>query len=184
MKNLDGDAKLKYLAEKINKGEHLTNEDILNLTLVPLISGKESRSERTIKSIELAENISEDTEKLQCLSLLYALFEKFGDSYSKKKFMGVISMTEIGRMLREEGVEEGRVKGRAEGKAEGMAEGKEEGKAEGKAEILIKQLIKKFTTVPKEYRENIKKLPEETIDVIAIEIFDLKDIKELEKYLE
>lgn len=178
MKNLDGDAKLKYLAEKINRGEHLTNEDILTLTLVPLMSGKESRSERTIKSIKLAENISEDTEKLQCLSLLYALFEKFGDSYSKKKFMGVISMTEIGRMLREEGIEEGRAKGREEGKAEG----KEEGKAEGKAEILIKQLIKKFTTVPKEYRDNIKKLPEETIDVIAIEIFDLKDIKELEKY--
>lgn len=41
MKNLDGDAKLEYLAGKINKGEHLTNEDILTLTLVPLMSGKE-----------------------------------------------------------------------------------------------------------------------------------------------
>ena len=110
--------------------------------------------------------IPEATEKLQCLTLLYALFDKFGDSDSKNKFMGVIGMTEIGRMLRDEG----------------KAEGIEEGKAEGKSEILIKLLIKKFKMLPSEYKESIKKLPEETIDVIATDIFDLENLQELEKY--
>ena len=170
MKGLDGDEKLTYLDGKIKNREHLTSSDILTLTLAPLMSGKESRGKRTIKSIELAEKIPEATEKLQCLTLLYALFDKFGDSDSKNKFMGVIGMTEIGRMLRDEG------------KAEGIEEGKAEGKSEGKSEILIKQLIKKFKMLPSEYKESIKKLPEETIDVIATDIFDLENLQELEKY--
>lgn len=71
-------------------------------------------------------------------------------------------MTEIGRML--------------------IEEGKAEGKTTGKTEILIKLLIKKFKSVPNEYKEIIKKLPEETIDVIATDIFDLENVQELEKY--
>ena len=66
---------------------------------------------------------------------------------------------------------------------EAMQEGIKESKAEGKAEILIKLLIKKFKSVPEQYKEKIRKLPEETIDVIATDIFDISDINELEKYL-
>ena len=162
MKELDGDEKLAYLSDKINNREHLTSADILTLTLAPLMHGKESSGKRAIKSIDLAEKIPETAEKLQCVALLYAFLDKFGDSDSKKKFMGVISMTEIGKMIREEG--------------------KAEGKAEGKTEMLIKLIIKKLKDMPNEYKENIKKLPEETIDVIAADIFDLKSLQELEKY--
>ena len=166
MKNLNGDEKLEYLREKISKGEKLTGEDILTLTFLPLMRSKKNKSDVTIESIELAERIPESNEKLQCLTLLYALFDKFGDEISKKKFKEVVGMTEIGKMIREEGIKEG-IK---------------EGKAEGKSEILIKLLIKKFKSVSEEYKEKIRKLPEETIDVIATDIFDLEDIKDVEKY--
>jgi len=166
MKNLNGDEKLEYLREKISKGEKLTGEDILTLTFLPLMRSKKNKSDVTIESIELADRIPESNEKLQCLTLLYALFDKFGDEVSKKKFKEVVTMTEIGKMIREEGIKEG-IK---------------EGKAEGKSEILIKLLIKKFKSVSEEYKEKIRKLPEETIDVIATDIFDLGDIKDVEKY--
>lgn len=128
--------------------------------------GKENRSKRTLDSIELAGKIPEENDKLQCLSLLYALFDKFGDELSKIKFKEMISVTEIGKMLREDGLKEGLKKG----------------KEEGKTEILIKQLIKKFKVLPEEYKDKLKSLPEETIDIIATEIFDLEDLKELNKY--
>lgn len=79
----------------------------------------------------------------------------------------VFGMTEIGRMIREDGIREG----------------KEEGKAEGKAEMLITLLTKRFNKIPIEYVEKIMKLPQTTIDVIATEIFDLNSISDLEKYL-
>lgn len=166
MKNLNGDEKLEYLRSKINKGEHFTAEDILTLSFIPLMSGKESRSSRALESIELADKMPESNEKLQCLTLLYALFEKFGDELSIKKFKEVISMTEIGKMIRDEGIKEG-IK---------------EGEKKGKAEILIKLLIKKFKSVPQGYKEKINNLPEDTIDVIATDIFDIEKIEDLEKY--
>ncbi|WP_102401383.1 DUF4351 domain-containing protein [Haloimpatiens massiliensis] len=79
-------------------------------------------------------------------------------------------MTEIGKMIRDEAIKEG------------IEEGIKEGKAEGKSDILIRQLIKKFKSVPKEYKEKIKKLPEETIDIIATDIFEIEKIEDVENY--
>lgn len=166
MRELDGDEKLEYLRNKISIGEHLSGKDILTLSFIPLMKGKESKGKRTLESIELAEKIPNNKEKLQCLTILYALFEKFGDDESRERFRRVVSMTEIGRMLIEEG----------------KAKGIEEGKTKGKVEMLIKLLIKKFKIVPDEYKEKIKLLSEDTIDIIATDIFDLENIEELEKY--
>jgi hypothetical protein len=73
MGSLDGDKKLKYIEDKILNKQILTPGDILTLTLVPLMGGKESKSSRTLHSIDLAEKISSSENKLQCLSMLYAL---------------------------------------------------------------------------------------------------------------
>ncbi|WP_434305019.1 DUF4351 domain-containing protein [Clostridium botulinum] len=71
-------------------------------------------------------------------------------------------MTELGKSLIEEGIQKGKEK--------------------GKAELLIKQLMRKFKKVPNEYKEKIKLLPEETIELIATDIFELNSIEELEQY--
>ncbi|MHC1682290.1 MAG: DUF4351 domain-containing protein [Clostridiaceae bacterium] len=158
MKNLNGDEKLEILENKIINNESLTGEDIMSLTLMPLMSGKTTKGERAIKSIELASKIQNEEEKSHCVSMLYALLEKFGDEYSKKRFREVFELTEIGRMIREDGI------------------------TEGKADLLIKQLMKKFKKVPEEYKVKIKNLPSETLELIAIDIFELKAIDELEQY--
>jgi predicted transposase YdaD len=111
--------------------------------------------------------------------MLYALSEKFGDEISKNKLKEVLTVTEIGRMIKEEGLREGELKGELKGKAEGKAEGK----SEGKAELLIRQLTKKFNKVPIDYISKIKVLPEEIIDVIATEIFDFNSIEDIRKFL-
>lgn len=79
-------------------------------------------------------------------------------------------MTELGKSLIQEGIEKG------------IKQGIEKGKEEGKAELLIKQLMKKFKKVPNDYKEKIKILPEETIELIATDIFELNSVEELERY--
>ena len=79
-------------------------------------------------------------------------------------------MTELGRMLIEDGIEKGIEKGRAEGRAE------------GKTETLIKLLIKKFGFLSEEYKSKISNLSKDTIDIILMEIFDIKSMNELDKY--
>jgi hypothetical protein len=67
-------------------------------------------------------------------------------------------MTEVGRMIYEEGIEK------------------------GIAEILIKQLTKKFKIIPEEYKEKIRSLPQDVLEIIGTEIFDINSIDELKKY--
>lgn len=170
MKSLDGDKTKKYLQSKIQDNKKLTKEDILSLTFLPLMKSNISKEERVLESIKMAENINNNEIKLQSLSMLYALLEKFGDKSNLKRFKEVFSMTEIGKMLREDGIKEGK------------EEGKIEGKLEGKAEMLLKLLTKKFNKVPDDYRKILMKLPEERLEIIAIEIFNINDLKEIEKY--
>ena len=87
-------------------------------------------------------------------------------------------MTELGRMLIEDGIEKGRKEGIEKGIEQGIAQGIEK----GKSETLIKLLIKKFGFLSKEYKNKISKLSKETIDIILMEIFDIKSINELDKY--
>lgn len=71
-----------------------------------------------------------------------------------------------------------------EAKGVDFNEGIEKGKEEGKTELLIKMLMKKFKKIPNEYKEKIKTLPEETIELIATDIFELNSIEELERYFQ
>ncbi|WP_315674958.1 DUF4351 domain-containing protein [Clostridium sp. 19966] len=162
MKKLNSDDKYKYLKGKIENNEMLLEEDILNLTFLPLMSGSDSSTERAVKGIELAESIKDKETKMLSLSLLYALFEKFGDTLSKNKLKEVMRLTEIGKMIRDEALKEGETK--------------------GKAEMLIKLLMKKFKKLPDEYKNKIRSLSEDTLETIATDIFDLEKIEDLEKY--
>ena len=162
MKNFNGDAKLQTIGYKVNNNIELTQQDIMTLSFIPLMSSKKTKSEITLESIEIAKNIQDNGDKNNCLMLLYALFDKFGDNVSKKRFKEVVSMTEVGRMIYDEGVEKGIEK--------------------GTAEILIKQLIKKFKIVPDEYKANIRNLPQDVLEVIGTEIFEINSIDELKKY--
>lgn len=65
---------------------------------------------------------------------------------------------------------------------EKIEEGIEKGIEKGKADLLIKLLIKKFKTVPDEYKKKIMTLSQDTIEVIGTEIFDMNSIDELKRY--
>ncbi len=167
MKNLDGDSKLNNIKYKVDNNIELTEQDIITLSFIPLMSSIKSKSEITLESIEIANEIKSNTDKNKCLTLLYALFDKFGDELSKKRFKEVVGMTEVGKMIYNEGKEDGL----------------EEGLEKGKAELLIKQLMKKFKILPDEYKEKIRNLVGDVIEHIGTEIFDMESLEDLKKYL-
>lgn len=166
MSDFDGDSKLKNIKQKVENNIELTEQEIMTLSFIPLMTTRKSKSDITIESLEVAKNINNNKEKNNCLMLLYALFDKFGDEVAKKRFKEVIGMTDVGRMIYEEGIEEGI----------------EKGIEKGKVDLLIRQLIKKFKIVPEEYKKQLIALPQETIEIIGTEIFDMKSVEELKKY--
>lgn len=76
-------------------------------------------------------------------------------------------MTEIGKMIYNDGLQEGM----------------EKGMEKAKSEMLIKQLIKKFNKLPDDYKLKIKRTSNDTLDVLLTEIFDMESINDLDKYL-
>ncbi|MGH4124329.1 MAG: Rpn family recombination-promoting nuclease/putative transposase [Clostridium sp.] len=63
------------------------------------------------------------------------------------------------------------------------SDGIKEGKKEGKTELLITQLKKRFNGLSDYYTVKIRSLPEGVIDQIATDIFDLKKVDDIKKYL-
>lgn len=61
--------------------------------------------------------------------------------------------------------------------------GLKEGIEKGKVEIVIKLLSKKFNNIPDYYKEKLLQLDESVIDTIALEIFDMDSIEDLNKYI-
>lgn len=164
MKSFDGDRRLADIKHKVENDIELTEQDIMSLSFIPLMNSNKSKSEITLESIEVANNIKLESKKNRCVTLLYALFDKFGDEDAKKRFKEVVSMTDVGKMI--------------------YAEGMEKGIGKGKSEFLISLLIKKFKNVPAEYKKKVRELPEDTIEVIGTEIFDMESLDELLKYFD
>lgn len=60
----------------------------------------------------------------------------------------------------------------------------QKGKEEGKVEIVLNQLTKKFKFIPEEYKNKIISLPEQMVETIALDIFDMESIEDLKRYFE
>ena len=165
MSDRNGDLIVEELEKKVKNKEHITKQELIALTFTPIMGGKLTKAEKIIKSIRIVKS-SDNEYKYDIESMLYAFADKFLKGKDLQRVKEEISMTELGRMLIEDGRTEGRI----------------EGRTEGKIETLIKLLIKKFGFLSEEYKSKISKLSNETIDIILMEIFDIKSINELDKY--
>ena len=173
MSEKNGDLIFEELEKKINNKEKLTKQELISLAFTPIMGGKLTKAEKIIKSIRIVKS-SNSEYKYDIESMLYAFADKFLKGKDLQRVKEEISMTELGRMLIEDGIEKG-IK-------EGIEKGIEQGMEKGKADLLIKMLVKKFKNVPNEYREKIKNLPQDTIEAIGMDIFEMNSINDLEKY--
>jgi hypothetical protein len=57
------------------------------------------------------------------------------------------------------------------------------GRVEGQADLLIRQLKKKFITVPAEIENRVRSLPPEKLQQLAEAIFDLETFEDVKAFL-
>jgi predicted transposase/invertase (TIGR01784 family) len=172
MTSYNGDAVLEDIKNKIENNKELTSQDIMKLTFSPIMGGVKHKAQRAIESIELVKTLKNEHVRLQSIAMLYAFIEKFGDETTKNKFKEVFAMTEIGRMLLEEGIEKG------------IEQGIEQGIEKGKMELLVTQLTSKFRHITEEDVKAIKNLPSHKLNIISVKIFDIASLEELRTYFD
>lgn len=175
MSNLDGDVKYKYLEHKIKSNDTLNSNDLLSLVFLPIMNSTKDRNDRILESIKLARQIKDDKNQMNSLALLYAFAEKFIEGSNMDRIKEVFGMTELGRLLREEG--------KKEGKEEGRKEGKEEGRRQELVRTSTRLLTKKFGILPDDIKAKIEKSDTTVLEIIVDEILDFEKLEDTYKYL-
>lgn len=167
MKSLDGDKKYNYLKNKIGRNEALSRQDLLSLVFLPIMNSKIDKNERILESIRLAKEIKDKESQMNSLALLYAFAEKFVDSSNMEKVKEVFRMTELGKLLKEEGIKEG-IK---------------EGRRQELIRTAVRLLTKKFGILPEEVRNKIEKSDNTVLEIIVDEVLDFEKLEDVSKYL-
>nr|VFK36494.1 MAG: protein of unknown function (DUF4351) [Candidatus Kentron sp. LPFa] len=79
----------------------------------------------------------------------------------------------------QQGHQEGRQEGRLEGLLEGLLEGEAKGETKGEAKLLMRQLSRRFQSLPNEVTDRIQKADTNTIEIWADRILDAKSLDEV-----
>ncbi|MCK8825877.1 DUF4351 domain-containing protein [Fuchsiella alkaliacetigena] len=111
--------------------------------------------------------------KIRQLFLFIDQIVKLNDSLKQKLFYERLEEQEGGEIMRVMGDFEEFVSRKA----------KKEGRKEGMVELVEKQLLNKFEFLPDEYKERLRKQDKDKLDVIAVKIMEIENLKELEDYL-
>lgn len=128
-----------HLAEEVfdninYKLEHsipLTKEDLVPLTLCPLMGGDIPQLERIQKAIRIIhqhEHVIEHADKLE--AIIYAMASKFLNESEHNQIKEEIKMTELGALIYNDGIEAGKIQGIELGKTQGIELGKVQGAKE------------------------------------------------------
>lgn len=109
MKKENADIFLKELLEKKNAEKPITREELVRLTLCPLMGGEIGIKQRLQIACEITRGetavTKEEIQKIE--AVIYAMADKFLDSLDMEEFVEGMKMTRLGEMLVKEGKQEG-----------------------------------------------------------------------------
>ena len=104
------------IKNRIESGEKLTDEELMELMILPLtVKGRKKKQKVIVQAVELAKTLPEQRQRIDALAGILTFSDKVIDEAYKKKIKEEIQMTQVGQMLIEEGMERGLEQGREEG---------------------------------------------------------------------
>ena len=106
MNGYDGNIIFKELKAKIKAGQDLTEIDMLNLALLPLMRHTVPRLELAAKSIELAQTIPDSIKRNACVAAAFAFASKYLSEADMEKIKGVVRMTDLAVMIAEDAIKD------------------------------------------------------------------------------
>lgn len=124
LRDWDADQLYDQLKHKQQAGESIDRKDVIPVLLAPLMSGNMPERERFIEGNRLLQTSAEITadEGVKMQAVLYALAVKFLDSKDLEEVKEEFSMTLLGQMLVNDGIERGIERGIEKGRSETLRE--------------------------------------------------------------
>lgn len=114
--HLDGSQIYDRLKSKIDAGEKLTEEELMELMILPLtVKGKKRKQETIEKAVNLGKRLPDREGQLKVIAGILTFTDKIIDRVYAKKLEEEMQMTLVGQMLMEEGYQRGMEKGKEKG---------------------------------------------------------------------
>ena len=99
------------LKAKIDRQESLSDEELMELMILPLtVKGVEGKQKTIVAAVNLAKQLPESSQSIQALAGILTFADKVIDKEYKKRIKEEMQMTQIGQMLIDEGREQGMTK--------------------------------------------------------------------------
>lgn len=113
MRGYDGDGLLGELQKKMNCGKKFEKEELIPLALCPLMGGSMSQKERIRTAFSITSNADAVDPQIikQMEAVIYAMADKFLSREEMEQIKEEIKMTQLGRMLVEDGIAQGMEQG-------------------------------------------------------------------------
>ena len=114
--HLDGSQIYDRLKHKIDAGEKLAEEELMELMILPLtVKGKKRKQETIEKAVTLGKRLPDREGQLKVIAGILTFTDKVIDRAYAKKLEEEMQMTLVGQMLMEEGYQRGMEKGKEKG---------------------------------------------------------------------
>ena len=104
MYDYDGNTIYTELAAKVNDGQEITDIDMLNLILLPLMRNTIPPEELAVQSVELANKIPDIQKRDACIAATVAFASKYMDENKINELLEVLKMTNIANLLVQDAV--------------------------------------------------------------------------------
>ncbi|WP_315080647.1 hypothetical protein [uncultured Clostridium sp.] len=105
MANKDGDKVFEKIINKIKNGDKIEKQDLITLTFTPIMGGELSKGDKILNAIKIVKDI--DSEYIYDIeSMLYAFASKFLEGKDLEKVKEELKMTELGKIIKNEGKKE------------------------------------------------------------------------------
>ncbi len=106
LSHIDGEAAYNMIRQKIHSGEVLEDDDLMKLVILPLtVPGSKGKQEMLEKVVELAEQITDEEQRIFTLSGVIVASDKFISREYLDQIRRRINMTQLGQLYEKEKIE-------------------------------------------------------------------------------
>ena len=111
LSHIDGEVAFDSIRQKIHSGVPLEDDDLMKLVILPLtIAGSEGKQEMLEKVVDLAEQITDEEQRIFTLSGVIVASDKFINREYLDQIRRRINMTQLGQLYEKEKIEYGNQK--------------------------------------------------------------------------
>lgn len=152
----------------------------LELIFVPLMESRLPVGDLLLETIKREKEIRDENLMNKVIALTMVMANRLVEAELLEKIWEEIKMLKILKYAEDKGKEQGILIGIEQGIEKGM----EKGRLDEKRHLIERQIIKKFSPLPKDMQSKIQNMDGAILDILSFEILDFQRMDDLFRFMD